>query len=151
VQGRRVSDRRTTSLAVAAPELPRKLERYAQQLVFFERIEPTDEQAEDADTARLVIRFQAGDEEAFAGLYVRYFNRVYVYLRTALNDPIEAEDAAQHVFMRVYEALPRYERRGQPFRGWLFRIVRNYTLDQLKKLGRNLPTEPELLRPGLDL
>jgi RNA polymerase sigma-70 factor (ECF subfamily) len=95
-----------------------------------------DERTEDADTARVVDEFQAGDQEAFATLYERYFDRVYGYMRVAFNDRHEAEDAAQQVFTQVFQALPGYERRRQPFRAWLFKIVRNHALGELRKRAR---------------
>jgi RNA polymerase sigma-70 factor (ECF subfamily) len=111
-------------------------------LVFAERIERSSEHLEDLDTARLVIAFQAGDQEAFTCLYQRYFDRVFGYLRVAFRDAHQAEDAAQQVFLQVFEALPRYERRRQPFRAWLFRIVRNRTLGELKKNARFEVADP---------
>jgi RNA polymerase sigma-70 factor (ECF subfamily) len=104
-----------------------------QTVAFAERIEPAPEAMEDLDTARLVIRFQAGDKPAFAALYQRYFDRVYGYLRLVLRDHHEAEDATQQVFIKALEALPRYERRKQPFRAWLFIVVRNYAVQLLRK------------------
>jgi RNA polymerase sigma-70 factor (ECF subfamily) len=97
------------------------------------------------DSARLVARIQAGDREGFAELYLRYFDRVYSYLRTALNDPHGAEDATQSVFINVMEALPRYERRRQPFRAWLFVIVRNFALNELQKRSRADVLDPAQL------
>jgi RNA polymerase sigma-70 factor, ECF subfamily len=41
-----------------------------------------------------------------------------------LNDPSEAEDMVQETFIRVYNALPRYEER-QRFEAWLFQILGN--------------------------
>ena len=129
------------------------------QITFYERIEASPEHAEDLDTARLVTRIQAGDRDAFSGLYTRYFDRVYGYMRVFLNDRHEAEDAAQQVFIKVMEALPRYEHRKEPFRGWLFVIVRNYSISQVKKQGRTDVVEPGVMAdrgqaevpPDLDL
>ena len=115
-------------------------------LSFVERIEAGGEQLEDLDTARLVIRFQAGDQTAFAALYRRYFDRVYGYLRVLLNDRHRAEDVAQQVFIQVLEALPDYERRSTPFRGWLFTVVRNSALMALRKKGADTVDPAELDR-----
>ena len=118
----------------------------AAELLFVERLEAGREQLEDLDTARLVIRFQSGDQSAFTDLYTRYFDRVYGYLRVLLNDRHRAEDVAQQVFIQVLEALPGYERRAVPFRGWLFTVVRNSALMALRKKGMDLVEPAELDR-----
>ena len=102
--------------------------------------------AEDRDSDRMVERFQAGDgDAAFTVLYKRYFDRVYAYLRTVLNDDYEAEDVAQQVFMQVFERLPQYERRGRPFRAWLFVMVRNQAINSLRRSQRLVVEDPEAI------
>jgi RNA polymerase sigma-70 factor (ECF subfamily) len=134
--GRRVADRRAPTFGVDAPALPRQARAHAERLAFVERLEPGGEQLEDRDTDRLVMSIQAGEGERFAELYMRYFERVYSYLKIALRDSHEAEDLTQQVFMKALQALPRYERRGRPFRAWLFSIVRNTVLTELQKRSR---------------
>jgi RNA polymerase sigma-70 factor (ECF subfamily) len=123
--------------------------RQAARLSFVERVEAAAEQVEDLDSARLVIGFQAGDRDAFAALYRRYFDRVYGYLKLVLRDHHEAEDATQQVFIKALEALPRYERRKQPFRAWLFIVVRNYAV-QLLRRDNALVLESEELNNRVD-
>jgi RNA polymerase sigma-70 factor (ECF subfamily) len=138
ITGRRIGERRAelaTAADLPAP-LPREVARYAGELVFLFRQAPSAADEEDRDSARLVTRYQAGDEAAFAELYMRYFNRIYSYLRMALHQDQDAQDATQDVFTRVLIALPRYERRGPPFRAWLFTIVRNLALDRLRQQHR---------------
>jgi RNA polymerase sigma-70 factor (ECF subfamily) len=72
---------------------------------------------------------------------MRYFDRVYSYLKILLGDRHAAEDAAQEVFVTVLRTLPTYAARG-PFRGWLFAIVRNYALSELRKPRRVEPVDP---------
>jgi RNA polymerase sigma-70 factor (ECF subfamily) len=141
-EGRRVADRRASAVEVEQPSLPRRARPFAADLLFLERIEPTSEQVEDEDTARLVTRIQAGNRDGYAELYMRYFDRIYTYLRVALDDAHEAEDATQQVFVNALEALPRYERRGSPFRAWLFSITRNYLRTQLRRRARLELTDP---------
>jgi RNA polymerase sigma-70 factor (ECF subfamily) len=143
--GRRVGERRSPQVGVDAPELPRTLRRYADRLTFVERLEPTGEKREDEDSARLVARFQAGDQDAFAHLYTRYFDRVYGYLRIVFREVQEAEDVTQQVFMHVFMKLGEYERRRQPFRAWLFVVVRNHAINRLRKLGRLEVEDPATL------
>jgi RNA polymerase sigma-70 factor (ECF subfamily) len=152
VAGRRVADRRATAPPVDGPEaLPRRVRHYSDRLRWVERIEPSSEQLADIDSARLVIRFQSGDRAAFENLYLRYFNPVYSYLRVLFgHDTHSAEDVAQQAFTKVFAALPRYERRRQPFRAWLFTVVRNEALSQLQRSARSEITDPTRLARQLD-
>jgi RNA polymerase sigma-70 factor (ECF subfamily) len=141
--GRRIGERRGTLVPVSPPApLPRRLGTEAARVVFVERLSPTAEQLEDADTARLITRLQSGQTDLLSDLYVRYFDRVYSYLRVTLRDCHEAEDGAQQVFVQVMQALARYEIRDVPFRAWLFRIVRNYAVRQLQKQARTVVEDP---------
>lgn len=145
--GRRVGERRAALVPIDhAPPLPHRARRYAEQITFVERLEPSTQQAEDLDTARLVTRFQAGESDPFTILYNRYFERVYGYLRALLRDSHEAEDVTQEVFTKVFEVLPRYERRRQPFRAWLFTIVRNHAVSQLRRRRQIEVADPDELR-----
>jgi RNA polymerase sigma-70 factor (ECF subfamily) len=141
--GRRIAERRAAQIPSARSDLPPEAAPYAEQISFVERLEPSTLQREDADTARLVGRIQSGEHRLFDELYMRYFDRVYAYVRVTLQDPHEAEDVAQDVFVRVLEALPRYERRGAPFRAWLFRIVRNSAINRLRQRQRLSPELPD--------
>ena len=91
---------------------------------------------EDRRLDRLVRRAVAGDHRAFASIYDEYTGRVYAYVRQRLGDPAEAEDVTAIVFLKVYEALPRYDHRGVPFSAWLFQIARNAVIDRYRRAGR---------------
>jgi RNA polymerase sigma-70 factor (ECF subfamily) len=148
--GRRVAERRAALAPVPAPELPRRARPHAERLLFVERVVRTSEQEEDVDTARLVTRIQAGDRELVGELYLRYFDRIFGYVQMVLRDRHEAEDITQQVFVRVLEALPAYERREQRFRAWLFAIVRNQLVDELRKRNRLDLVEPRALEEQRD-
>jgi RNA polymerase sigma-70 factor, ECF subfamily len=136
--GRRCGERRAALVPVRGRRLalPRSVQRLADRVTFVERVETSEHAREDVEAARVVTRVQSGDMESFADLYTRYFGRVWGYMRLALRTADEAEDATQHVFLSVLEALPKYERRTQPFRAWLFRIARNHAVDRLRERGR---------------
>jgi RNA polymerase sigma-70 factor (ECF subfamily) len=134
VAGRRIGERRAVVEMADLPRpLPAEAVPYAESLILFARRPLGTGVAEDADTARLVVRFQQGEQGVFEDLYLRYFDRVYVYLRLALHNEREAEDATQDVFTKVLIAIPRYQWQGRPFRAWLFTIVRNLALDRLRR------------------
>jgi RNA polymerase sigma-70 factor (ECF subfamily) len=136
-EGRRIEERRQPQATAPPIELPRDARRHRDALLFVRRELPTDQNALDAANARLVRRFQAGDDTAFAEIYMANFASVFSYVRIALRDHHEAEDVTQHVFLKVMNALPRYEVRGRtPFRAWLFRITRNETITHHRKHRR---------------
>jgi RNA polymerase sigma-70 factor, ECF subfamily len=142
--GRRVAERRAPVVEVELPALPPKLAAHRDQLKMVERLEPSSKAVEDSDSARLVLQIQAGDPDAYATIYMRYFDRIYSYLRMALHDAHEAEDATQQVFLRAMESLPTYEP-VRPFRAWLFTIARNTAIDELRRRGRLQAEDPEQL------
>jgi RNA polymerase sigma-70 factor (ECF subfamily) len=80
----------------------------------------------------LVLRFQAGDEAAFAELVERYQPRLRYYLRKMLRDGHGAEDALQDVWLAVFRAVPRLADPGA-FRAWLYRIARDRASCELRK------------------
>lgn len=88
-----------------------------------------------------------GDEEAFRQLVERHQRVVYGTILRMLGDATEAEDLAQRVFLRVYQAAPRYQPTAQ-FRTWLMTILRNLVFNECQRRSRAkleplLPTEEE--------
>jgi RNA polymerase sigma-70 factor (ECF subfamily) len=79
-----------------------------------------------------VAAAQQGDAEAFGSLFDHYYGPVYRYVAARVGRPSDAEDLAQLVFVKALEALPRYELRGIPFGGWLFRLARNVVIDHIR-------------------
>ena len=71
----------------------------------------------------------AGDPEAFASIYQAFARRVYRFCLFRVGSRADAEDLTQVIFLKIIEALPRYERRGIPFAIWVFRIARNVVAD----------------------
>lgn len=87
----------------------------------------------DDDTIdEFVARAAAGDHVAFAALYDAYADRLYRYVRFRVRDPLDTEDLVQRIFLKVIEALPRYEARGTPFGAWLFRLAHNAVVDHVR-------------------
>jgi RNA polymerase sigma-70 factor (ECF subfamily) len=73
------------------------------------------------DDARLVHRFQQGDDTAFDDLVERHRRRVYS-LVARLVGAAEADDLAQEVFIEAYRALRGF--RGEArFTTWLYRVA----------------------------
>lgn len=85
-----------------------------------------------ADDATLIARAQAGEAEAFGELYRRYLDPIYRYLRVRTGDAQEAEDLAEAVFLRAFQALGRYRERGWPFSAFLYQTARNALVDHYR-------------------
>ena len=104
----------------------------------------------DDDTIEwLVGAAKAGDAEAFGRLFDRYHEPVYRYVAARIRRPSDAEDLAQLVFVKALEALPRYEQRGIPFGGWLFRLARNVVIDHLRTNREHVELDALAERPDL--
>jgi RNA polymerase sigma-70 factor (ECF subfamily) len=80
----------------------------------------------------LVLRCQAGDEQAFAEIVRAYDQRLRYFLLKLLANPEAAEDAAQDVWLDVYRGMVRLREPGA-FRAWLYRLARDRAFRQLRK------------------
>jgi RNA polymerase sigma-70 factor, ECF subfamily len=87
---------------------------------------------DDETLDRLVAEAQRGDPEAFGRIFDAYVGPIYRFIASRVRSPSDAEDLTQLVFVKALEALPRYEARGIPFGGWLFRLARNAIIDQVR-------------------
>lgn len=72
----------------------------------------------------LVREAQAGDPRAFARLVDLYHARCLRFAQQMLLSAEDAEEAVQDAFVRVYDALPRFDP-SLRFEPWLFRILAN--------------------------
>src|SRR5215207_6296843 len=85
----------------------------------------------------------------FDALYRDARDDVFAYATTLLHDRSAAEDVTAQAFERAYRRRSRYDaRRGSP-RAWLFGIVRNAALDELRKRKRAASTEMPEPHPDL--
>ena len=84
----------------------------------------------------------AGDEAALAELYNLYFPRVYRYILARMGNPYDAEDLTEEVFLRVLDAIGRFQWREAPFSAWLFRIAHNAVISQRRKEGARGRSSP---------
>lgn len=93
---------------------------------------------------QMVDAARAGDEAALSEIYSLYFPRVYRYILARTGNTYDAEDLAEEVFMRVIEAIERFQWRDVPFSAWLFRIAHNALISQRRKESARGRTAPLL-------
>src|SRR5206468_11570457 len=86
---------------------------------------------------------------AFDDLYARYGTRVYRYTRLRVAQEQDALDLTQQVFLKAFDALPRYRPSSSPFGAWLFRIARNAVTDHHRRhrISMTWDLVPESLQP----
>ena len=92
--------------------------------------------AEMDPDAALMLRVKQGDEGAFAELVEKYKQPVMNVVYRMLRDATEAEDLAQNVFLQVYKSAGRYHVSSK-FSTWLFTIVRNLCLNEIRRRSRH--------------
>ena len=95
---------------------------------------PTTDDRDD----RALIEAAKADPARFVDLYERHFHRVYAYVIRRTGSRTEAEDITSIVFERAFVNLPRFEWRGVPLIGWLFRIAANALADRRQQMERDL-------------
>lgn len=80
----------------------------------------------------LVQRCLCNDVNAFNDLIERYKRQVFSLIYHLVQNPSDAEDLAQEVFVKTFRNLSSYDSR-YAFHTWLFKITHNTTIDFLRK------------------
>jgi len=84
----------------------------------------TAEPVADSDDMALVAALREGSEQAYENLLLRFQQPVYNLALRLLNDPSDAADVVQEVFLKVFRNVGHF--RGQSsLKTWVFRITIN--------------------------
>ncbi len=87
---------------------------------------------QQVDESALIRAAQAGDQDAFERLVRIYDQSVLRLAMNLLRSPEDARDVYQEAFLRVFRNLHNF-RFDCSFHTWLYRIVTNLCLDQMRK------------------
>jgi RNA polymerase sigma-70 factor, ECF subfamily len=99
---------------------------------------PSAAMERDAD---LLATLRAGDRHAvLEGLMKRYRQKVMHLAVSIVRDPVLAEDLSQTVFVKVWQALPKFDGRAA-LSTWLYTIARNTCLTAVSRERRIVPLE----------
>jgi RNA polymerase sigma-70 factor (ECF subfamily) len=101
----------------------------------------TGRREENGRVRGLVERAQRGDRAALEELYLIHFDRVYSYLHMSVGSRHDAEDLTTQTFLRMLEAIGRFQWRSVPFSAWLFRIAHNLAMDHFRANRRWHPED----------
>jgi len=95
--------------------------------------------------AEIVQKVLAGETAAYGEIFLRHRGRAFALAYQYLRDREEAMDVVQDAFIRAYQNLGKFsvQRRFGP---WLLTIVRNLSIDTIRKRKRISPDGlPEVL------
>lgn len=85
--------------------------------------------------AQLASLASSGDDSAFTTLVTRFQPAVFRWALMFANDPDDAEDITQEVFVRTYRQLGAYRSDG-PLEAWLYRITRRTAIQMRRTRSR---------------
>lgn len=80
--------------------------------------------------------FLVRDPQAFEELINQYKAYVFAIILRFVNDPDDAQDIAQEVFLQLYRSLPEYQ--PDHLKAWIGRITTNKAIDWKRKRARQL-------------
>ncbi|HMF65202.1 MAG TPA: sigma-70 family RNA polymerase sigma factor [Edaphobacter sp.] len=99
------------------------------------------------EDAALVADLKAGSEEAFAILIAQYHQPLYSLIARSLNDPVDAADITQEVFIKVFRSIRGFHGESS-LRTWLYRIALHEASNQRRWWSRHKKQEITIDSPS---
>ncbi|HEU5341319.1 MAG TPA: sigma-70 family RNA polymerase sigma factor [Edaphobacter sp.] len=99
------------------------------------------------EDAALVADLKAGSEEAFAILIAQYHQPLYSLIARSLNDPADAADITQEVFIKVFRGIGGFHGDAS-LRTWLYRIALREASNQRRWWSRHKKQEITIDSPA---
>jgi RNA polymerase sigma-70 factor, ECF subfamily len=75
-----------------------------------------------SEEASLIAALKAGSEEAFDWLVGHYHQQIYSLVYRALNDPADAADTTQEIFLKVFRGIRSFNGQSS-LKTWIYRIA----------------------------
>jgi len=82
-----------------------------------------------------------GDENAFAQLYERHRVLVYSVAFRTLQDPEDARDATQEIFIKIYRFLHQWNVQKSKLSTWIYRLAVNHSIDCCRVRSRRAESQ----------
>lgn len=80
----------------------------------------------------LVQKTLDGDMDSFSVLVERYQKQIYSLTYRLTNDPEDARDLAQEVFIHIYKVLGKYDQ-NRKFFSWMYKVATNVCFNVLRR------------------
>ena len=98
------------------------------------------------EDAALIADLKAGSEEAFGILIAQYHQPLYSLIARSLNDPADAADITQEVFIKVFRSIRGFHGEAS-LRTWLYRIALHEASNQRRWWSRHKKQEVTIDSP----
>ena len=85
------------------------------------------------DTDQALVATAKDDIGNFGGLYERYQDRIFRYIRFRVSSIEIAEDLTSQTFLKAIESFEKYTEKGNTFGSWLYTIAGNLIIDWYRK------------------
>ncbi|NNE26961.1 MAG: sigma-70 family RNA polymerase sigma factor [Saprospiraceae bacterium] len=100
---------------------------------------------------QLIHAILSGDTEAFSSLVEQHQDYVYTVCYSVLKNKVEAQEAAQDTFIKVYKSLEHYNE-GAKLRSWMYKIAYRTALDYIRKRKYSDDLDiVEMVKPDSDM
>lgn len=99
-----------------------------------------------SEEAALVAELRAGSEAAFAQLIAQYHQQLYSLIARSLQDPADASDITQEVFIKVFRNIRGFHGESS-LRTWLYRIALHEASNQRRWWSRHKRREIAMEAP----
>jgi RNA polymerase sigma-70 factor (ECF subfamily) len=100
-----------------------------------------------AEEASIVAELQSGSEEAYAWLIAQFHQPIYSLVYRVLNDPSDAADTTQEVFLKVFRGIKRFHGESS-LKTWIYRIAVHEASNQrrwwFRHKAKEISMEPEV-------
>ena len=93
------------------------------------------------DEDQTLVAAAKKNRDAFAIIYDKYFERIYLFIFKRVCDEDIAGDICQETMLKVMFNIDKYEDRGLPFSAWLYRIASNEVNLFFRKKKKNVVVE----------
>ena len=98
------------------------------------------------DEASIVAELRTGSEDGFEWLIAHYHQPVYSLVYRILNDPADAADTTQEVFLKVFRGIKRFNGEAS-LKTWIYRIAIHEASNQRRWWFRHKRKEDSMETP----
>jgi RNA polymerase sigma-70 factor (ECF subfamily) len=98
-----------------------------------------------AEEAAIVSDLKAGSEDAYAWLIARFQQPVFSLVVRILNEPADAADTTQEVFLKIFKGIQRFNG-SSSLRTWVYRIALHEASNRRRWWSRHKSRETSIQR-----